>query len=196
MKTIPLKEQQTKITTGVCTIEDLINAYGNRAEKISFCRECVEYKTCQGTLSECPYKKYYIENEVKNSRTNIEAKRRTYKRWTAEEEQELISLVKQGYFTKEIGKKLDRNKDVVYAKMYILRKRGIEMNREREPKYDWSKYDNQIIAYRKEGKSFAEISRIISIPTKTITYHVRQLKKKGVIPDVDDRANKIYYRGR
>jgi hypothetical protein len=66
MKTIsttPIYEEPIeKYPEVVCTVDDLIKAYGRQGEIRRFCHECADWKTCRGVKwSTCPYRKDLIE---------------------------------------------------------------------------------------------------------------------------------------
>lgn len=175
--------------TQVCTVDDLIQNYGKNGERRSFCTECADWETCKGSKwSTCPYRKEFIRETKSSKGVN-----KSFYHFSEEETARLISLYKKGLSNPEIAEIMDTNKDRVRCRIYYLSTKGL-LKKRTKLHYDWNKLDPKIVKLRKWGVILKEISNLLKINMITLTHRVKDLKKKGVLPDVDGRSVKKFYR--
>lgn len=166
--------------TTICTTDDLIESYGKKAQKRAFCLDCIDYKTCKGSKwSICPYRRYYITEEMNSNKTNL-TKKRQYYQLSEEQINQIIEKRKQGYTNKEIANSLGLARTNINSCFCRLKKKGIHIPAQRI-KVNWNLYDEKIIKLRKEGLFIRQIAKEIGVSTPTLSDHYQKLKKRGVI---------------
>ncbi len=183
MQTQQLETDKVKYNTyptTVCTTDDLIEAYGKKAQKREFCLDCSDYETCQGSKwPTCPYRRYYIIEEMNSTKTNL-TKKRQYYQLSEEQISQIIEKRKQGYTNKEIANLFGLSRKNISSCVCRLKKKGIHIPAQRQ-KVDWDLFDEKIIKLRKEGLFIREIAKEIGVSTPTLSFHYQKLKKRGVI---------------
>jgi len=177
--------------TQVCTVDDLIQNYGKKAEKDLFCLECADFKECKGiNWLNCPHRTYYITEEVPNRGNDLK------KKWhfSKEEINIIIKLRKDGKTHKEIGEAVERAEQSITMKLRDLRKKGVyKVYKEVYQVYDWGKLDPKIIQLRKQGVMLRDISSLLGIGDGVLGKRIRKLKDMEVLKG-DGRSDKRFYK--
>jgi DNA-binding MarR family transcriptional regulator len=166
--------------TQVCTVDDLIKAYGRQGEIRRFCHECADWKTCKGTKwSTCPHRKYYIKEEVKGK---YQPKVSRYKRLTKEQKENIISMYREGKWVCKIARITGIKPQTVQNIV-----RNLKDFRYKRTPIDWNKYDNRIIESVKKGVVIRKLTEELGLSQYQIYERVKKLKQLGLIENKDYR---------
>ena len=177
--------------TQVCTVDDLIKAYGKKAEQHLFCSECAEWKTCRGVKkSTCPYRKWYVKNEIKDRKNKKEINKR-WTRLTDETKQKIIDMYKQGYRVYQIANHLE----ITQATVYNYTRKLKEYKRSSQ-RFDWTKHNDKLLEMFKGGMFYKDIANYFGVTKNQVHYGISELKKLGVIENIDYRVKGVKRNGR
>jgi DNA-binding MarR family transcriptional regulator len=167
--------------TQVCTVDDLIKAYGRQGEIRRFCHECADWKTCKGTKwSTCPHRKYYIKEEVKGK---YQPKVSRYKRLTKEQKENIISMYRKGIRACDIARAMGIKSQTIQNVVRQLKDFKYKQNA-----IDWTKYDKKIIESVNKGGVIRNLIEELGLTQYQVYERVKILKHKGVVDkNVDGR---------
>jgi len=170
-------EPRKAYDTQVCLVEDLIKAYGANAEQMAFCRECAYFKTCPHRYDpNCPLRKDYLKYEINRYHNEIQRKQH---RWTAEDDEKIISMREQGFHNPAIAESLGLKANVVRYRIRDLRKQGTKIAYQNQ-RIDWRPLDEKIIEMKKQGTGWETMAKFLGINKVTLQMHYQhKLKKKG-----------------
>jgi hypothetical protein len=162
-----------------CTVDDLIQNYGRKAEQHLFCLECAEWKTCRGSKwSTCHYRKWYIKEEIKNYDPLKEI--RHSKNWTKGEEDLLVELYNKGKKILELTRILGRERQAIMRKISQMRNEGVEI-KFKFKRINWTEILPKAIELRKGGMQYKDIGAVLGVRGAAIQYQFGKLKKQGVL---------------
>lgn len=97
-------------------------------------------------------------------------------------------MLKTDMTYKEIGKVLNRTASSVYV---YVRNYMPEYFSKRVNLSDWTKYDHRIVSMKKEGKTTKEIAKVLGINYFKLQYHMKSLKEKNLIENIDYRTKEV-----
>jgi biotin operon repressor len=172
---------ETYVQLPKITIQDCINAWGEKAESRSFCIDCADYHWCQGLKKHCKYRDDYMK-EVRDTPENKRNLRRRRVLWSDREDEKLISLIRDGEKSaKEMAKELNRTYTSVITRIETLKKKGVDI-KYKTNRIQWTdEMTEHAIDMRDKGYTNKKIAEKMGIRINQVDGKMGELIKKGLI---------------